>query len=95
MTTLEEYYVGELYLPVGNAVSDGMPVTFLFYLISGIMGNSFWTQRAMDADWMNITGIEYLTLGQVIISLYAILVILVYIFNIKTILASKWFPWEN
>ena len=42
-TTLEEYYVGTLKLPVCNAVSDGSLLIILMYLVTGILGNEFWT----------------------------------------------------
>ena len=38
-STLEEYYVGTLKLPVCNAVSDGSGIVIAFFLFTGIVGN--------------------------------------------------------
>ena len=62
-TTLEEYYVGTLRLPVCNAVSDGSLLIILMYLVTGIIGNEFWTIHVIDGTWLGIEGITDLTLG--------------------------------
>jgi len=41
-STLEEYYVGTLYLPPCNAVSDGSVLVCAMFILSGIAGNDFW-----------------------------------------------------
>mmetsp|Transcript_45503 Transcript_45503/g.60366 ORF Transcript_45503/g.60366 Transcript_45503/m.60366 type:complete len:121 (-) Transcript_45503:576-938(-) len=56
-TTLEEYYVGTLKLPVCNAVSDGSLLIILMYLVTGITGNWIWTTHICDGTWMDIEGI--------------------------------------
>ena len=66
-TTLEEYYVGTLKLPVCNAVSDGSLLIILLYLVTGITGNWIWTIHICDGTWLNIDGIEELTLGQIFV----------------------------
>ena len=63
MTTLEEYYVGELYLPVFNAVSDGSVWVVLFYLASAIWGNDIWVKNCADASWMGLSGVDHFTVG--------------------------------
>lgn len=62
-TTLEEFYVGTLKLPVCNAVSDGSLLIILLYLWTGIVGNDFWVMTICDGTWLDIEGIEELTLG--------------------------------
>lgn len=62
-TTLEEYYVGTLCLPVCNAVSDGSLMIIALFLVTGFTGNWIWTVHVVDGTWLNIEGIEELTLG--------------------------------
>lgn len=61
--TLEEFYVGALHLPVCNAVSEGSVIIVGTYLVSGILGNDIWVIEICDGTWMNINGIDQLTLG--------------------------------
>ena len=51
-TTLEEYYVGTLALPVCNAVSDGSIMMILFYLVTAAMGNDKWVVKLMGGSWL-------------------------------------------
>ena len=67
-TTLEEFYVGTLALPICNAVSDGSILVILLYLVTGVTGNEIWTTEICDGTWMNINGITDLTLGQIVIA---------------------------
>jgi len=67
-TTLEEYYLGTLALPVCNAVSDGSVLLVLFYLITAGIGNDTWAITVADGTWMNIEGIEDITLGQIVVA---------------------------
>lgn len=62
-TTLEEYYVGTLKLPVCNAVSDGSAMIVLMYLVTGIFGNDIWAITICNGKWLNIDGITDITLG--------------------------------
>lgn len=39
--TLEEYYVGGLHLPPGNAVTDASLMLFVLFTIFSIFGNEF------------------------------------------------------
>lgn len=72
-TTLEEYYVGILYLPPCNAVADGSALIICMYLFSGIVGNDIWVKTICDGTWLNIEGITDLTLGQIVITIICIL----------------------
>lgn len=38
-STLEEYYTGELYLPLINGANEGSVGIAFFFLISGVFGN--------------------------------------------------------
>ena len=67
-STLEEYYIGTLKLPVCNAVSDGSIFLIIMYLITGIFGNGIWVVPICDGTWLNIEGITDLTLGQIFIA---------------------------
>jgi len=63
-STLEEYYVGTLYLPIFNGVSDGSFAIIAGGFITGILGNSVWTTPIFDVSWLQIRGIEIMTIGQ-------------------------------
>jgi len=39
-STLEEYYTGELYLPLVNGANEGSVGIALFFLLSGLFGDS-------------------------------------------------------
>lgn len=91
-TTLEEYYVGTLKLPVCNAVSDGSLLIILMYLITGILGNNFWTFHVCDGSWMNIEGIDDLTLGQLFIAIMCFMSLFIIIGNFVKIIRSKKVP---
>ena len=78
-TTLEEYYVGTLKLPVCNAVSDGSLPIIVMYLVTGILGNDIWVVGICDGTWMNIEGIEELTLGQILIAVMCFMSLLIII----------------
>mmetsp|Transcript_26257 Transcript_26257/g.18623 ORF Transcript_26257/g.18623 Transcript_26257/m.18623 type:complete len:201 (+) Transcript_26257:171-773(+) len=63
LATLEEYYVGTLYLPVVNAVSEGSLLLLLLTLVSGIIGNGFWATQLIDVTNAEIPGMTFITLG--------------------------------
>ena len=42
--TWEEYYTGELILPVINGANEGVILTAIFHVITAVMGPAFWTQ---------------------------------------------------
>ena len=44
-STLEEYYIGGLFLGPFNGVTDGSVLVFAFYLASGVFGNGFWASE--------------------------------------------------
>lgn len=45
--TLEEYYVGGLWLPIGNGVTDGSLVLILVNIFIGVLGSEWW---ALERD---------------------------------------------
>jgi len=42
LNMLEEYYVGEFILQIGNLSTDGSLMLFITFLVTGILGNNFW-----------------------------------------------------
>ena len=72
-STLEEYYVGTLCLPVCNAVSDGSLLVIGMFIFTGIVGNDFWVKDVVDGTWLNIEGIEKLTIGQIVIAVMTLM----------------------
>jgi hypothetical protein len=62
--TLSQYYTGSLDLGVFNCVSDGSVGIVAVTLITGILGQSFWTIGLFDASFLSINGVNYLTAGQ-------------------------------
>ena len=61
--TLNEYYVGTLYLPIFNGVSDGSVPIILGLIILGIVGPDITTIGVVDGSWLHLDGIEKLTVG--------------------------------
>ena len=53
-------------LPMINAVSEGTLVGTSIYIFTGIVGNSFWISPSLNIEWLGITGVSHLTLGQTI-----------------------------
>ena len=90
--TLEEYYVGILYLPPCNAVSDGSLLVIGMFLFSGIIGNDFWVKEVVDGSWMNIEGIEELTIGQILIAVMTFLAFVMHMGNLIKILKARKTP---
>lgn len=68
-STLEEYYVGTLRLPICNAVSDGSLLIITMYLVTGFTGNMLWVKPVCNGNWLGIEGITDLTLGQLVITI--------------------------
>ncbi len=54
-STLEEYYIGGLFLGPGNGVSDGSAFIFSIHVFMGIFGNA-WTKNKVvgDLQWCEI-----------------------------------------
>jgi hypothetical protein len=50
--TLEEYYVGGLWLPVMNGVTDGSAVLIAINIIIGITGSEWW---AIERNFLGVT----------------------------------------
>lgn len=42
MTSLEEYYTDEMYLPMVNGASEGCFLTGILMILSGIKGCAWW-----------------------------------------------------
>ena len=61
-TTLEEYYIGILRLPPGNAVSDGLVPALLLFLCAGIFGYDVYTKELLDVSFLGFEGTK-LTIG--------------------------------
>jgi len=51
-STLEEYYVGTLFLPMFNPVSDGTVYFCLALIITGCVGTDFWAVDVCDGSWL-------------------------------------------
>ena len=91
-TTLEEYYIGTLKLPVCNAVSDGSVIIVAFYIFSGIVGNEYWLKEVVSAKWLGVEEVEMLTLGQVSLMVFILLITLTIVANFIRIFVSRWYP---
>ena len=91
-TTLEEYYVGKLTLPMCNAVTDGSLLIILLYIVTSALGNEFWTIHVCDGSWLNVDGIEELTLGQLVLLVMCIMPLFMIIGNIVKVVKSKTAP---
>ena len=76
-STLEEYYVGTLELPVCNAVSDGALLVILIYVVTGCFSNDIWIIQVCNGEWLHIDGITTLTLGQIVVAIMTTLSVLV------------------
>jgi len=62
-TTLEEYYLGTLVLPMFNGVSDGSLPIIILLIFTGVIGNTWWGEDACDATWLGIPSITNLNKG--------------------------------
>ena len=51
MAAIEEYYVGEMVLGLGNGVSDGAPATIIFITGLGFCSREFITQELVKGVW--------------------------------------------
>lgn len=59
--TLEEYYIGGLFLGPFNGVTDGSAAVIAIFLATGIAGNGFW------ANQTSLPLVGTLTISQVIV----------------------------
>lgn len=48
--TLEEYYVGGLFLPIGNAISDGSLIYYIVMLIPAFFGNEIFRHECFSKN---------------------------------------------
>lgn len=71
--TLEEYYTGALFLPVGNGVTDGSALLILINILTGYLGSEVWLAKvsvfglevqASHLCFIVITSIQVLTCMQ-------------------------------
>ena len=54
-STLEEYYIGGLFLGPGNGITDGSLGIFLVYIIMGIFGNEWTKSKAFGGfEWCEL-----------------------------------------
>lgn len=93
--TLEEYYVGTLYLPVGNPVSDGSILMVGWFIFSGVMGTDFWLNEGPSAEWLGIEGLKYFTYGQTLFMVFLFFITLSMLAVFFKIIKSRWHPWET
>jgi ethanolaminephosphotransferase len=63
-TTLEEYYLGTLKLPMFNGVSDGSLILIILMIFTGAIGNTWWAEDACDGKWLSIPSVTNLNRGQ-------------------------------
>ena len=64
-TTLEEYYLGTLILPIFNGVSDGAALILFFCISTLILGSNTWATPFIDGTWLS-PSLPMLTYGQVL-----------------------------
>jgi hypothetical protein len=62
-TTLEEYYVGTLHLPMFNAVTDGSILFIIGFITIGVAGPDLMSKQVCTAEWLGIDEIQILTIG--------------------------------
>ena len=60
---LEHYYKGILVMPPINGVSDGCLWITSLCLYSAYIGNNYMATPVVDGKWLNIDGVEMLTIG--------------------------------
>ena len=64
-TTLEEYYLGTLKLPILNGVSDGSLIVIILLIFTGVVGNTWWAVEVCDGTWLRIESISKINRGQI------------------------------
>ena len=86
--TLEEYYVGGLFLPVGNAISDGSLLYFITMAVPGIFGNEFFVAEVFAKDHF-YDGSPRLTAMNLMLAFSVTVQTITVIFSIKSIFRHK------
>lgn len=86
--TLEEYYVGGLFLPVGNAISDGSLLYYVTMSIPAIFGNELFVAECFPKDYF-YEGSSRLIAMDLILPFVVTVQSLVIIFSILNILKHK------
>lgn len=66
LATLSNYYTGQLVLPHLNGASDGSLAIVSISFILGIVGNNFLTEKLIDLTFLNWSGVDELTIGQLV-----------------------------
>jgi hypothetical protein len=65
-TTLEEYYVGTMTLPVCNGITDGSVAIIGLTVFTGLIGgNNIWATPVYDISALQMRGLTILTVGQI------------------------------
>ena len=59
-STLEEYYIGGLFLGPFNGVTDGSALIISIFMLSGIVGNEIWLTQ------VTLPGIPTMRISQII-----------------------------
>jgi len=60
-TTLEEYYIGGMFLGVGNAISEGSIPYIILFIVMGAIGNEWWVMEVYK-NW-RIADIAFIYIG--------------------------------
>lgn len=66
--TLEQYYIGGLFLPAFNGVSDGAVILIVFELISGFTGIDFHYIYLIGCHIWKMPIYQWVTLGHLVVS---------------------------
>lgn len=61
-STLEEYYIGGLYLGVGNGVTDGSAPIIALFIYCGIFGNDFFKSEVTSMGGLTVAQLMGYTL---------------------------------
>lgn len=56
--------MGQLIMPIINGVSDGALAIVGLSIFTCFVSSNFWATPIIDGRWLNISGIEVLTIGQ-------------------------------
>lgn len=77
--TLEEYYTGELHLPIINGPNEGLLIISLIHFITAAVGPQLWLQQS------GLAGLSY---GEIVLYFSAISAVLTMITNLVNILGA-------
>lgn len=54
ITSVEQYYTGEIILEIGNFISDGLLIAWTKEILSIVYGNSIWTKPLFEVKGYKI-----------------------------------------